>query len=83
MIIKLYLGVVLAIVVSITGTTTFLQNRKSAAIMNTFKNFIPPQCTVFRDGEKVQIDAAKLVPGDIIEVKSGDRIPADFRVLVS
>lgn len=39
---NLYLGIVLAIVVTITGTVTFLQNRKSQAIMNTFKNFIPP-----------------------------------------
>lgn len=80
---NLYLGIVLAVVNFITGFVTFLQNRKSANIRNTFKNFIPPKCTVYRDGTKQSIDAAKLIPGDIIEVRGGDRIPADIRVILS
>lgn len=36
---------------------------------------------VIRDGEKNIIDAEEVVVGDLVEVKSGDRIPADIRVI--
>lgn len=36
---------------------------------------------VFRDGKRVTLDADKLVPGDIVAIKSGDRLPADMRLL--
>lgn len=49
--------------------------------MTSFKNFIPPKCTTYRNGKKVQINASELVPGDIVEIKSGDRIPADIRII--
>lgn len=49
--------------------------------MEKFKNLIPPQAKVWRDGVKKSVDASLLVPGDIIEVDGGDKIPADIRVL--
>ena len=51
--------------------------------MEGFKNFIPPKCTVIRDGKALNVPAAKLVTGDLIEVKVGDRIPADMRITMS
>ena len=36
---------------------------------------------MFRDGEKVTIKAEELVVGDIVEIKFGDRVPADVRIL--
>jgi sodium/potassium-transporting ATPase subunit alpha len=41
---------VLILVVVITGVITFFQNQKSEAIMDAFKNFIPPETLVIRDG---------------------------------
>ena len=41
----------------------------------------PQQALVIREGEKVQINAEEVVAGDLIEVKGGDRIPADVRVV--
>lgn len=38
---------------------------------------------VIRDGEKLQINAELVVLGDLVEVKGGDRIPADLRVISS
>ena len=50
--------------------------------MASFKNFVPPQCYVWRDNHTVkQVDARKIVRGDIVEVRTGDRIPADLRVI--
>ena len=51
--------------------------------MEGFKNFIPPQCKVIREGRVDVIPAAKIVVGDLIEVKLGDKIPADIRIISS
>ena len=39
------------------------------------------EALVFRDGEWATLNAEEVVVGDIVEVRSGDRIPADFRVI--
>merc|ERR1712172_341655 len=80
---NLYLGVVLTAVVTVTGVFSYYQESKSAAIMESFKNMVPQYALCLRDGEKVTITAAELTLGDIIEVKFGDRMPADMRVLES
>jgi len=51
--------------------------------MEGFKSFIPPKCKTLRNGKIELIPAEKLVTGDIVEVKSGDRIPADIRIISS
>ena len=51
--------------------------------MASFKNFLPPMSQVVREGARVFIDATKLVPGDIIIISSGDKIPADVRIIES
>ena len=49
--------------------------------MESFKNLVPQYATVVRDGSKHTIPAEEVVVGDIVEVKGGDRIPADIRVI--
>ena len=49
--------------------------------MAQFKNFIPPRALVIRDGNESSIEAAKLVPGDLIRLKGGENIPADIRIV--
>ncbi|KAM9439243.1 sodium/potassium-transporting ATPase subunit alpha-2 [Clarias gariepinus] len=80
---NLYLGVVLAAVVIITGCFSYYQEAKSSRIMDSFKNMVPQQALVIRDGEKRQINAEEVVLGDLVEIKGGDRIPADLRVISS
>merc|ERR1711937_206188 len=60
---------------------SYYQESKSAKIMESFKNLVPQYALVRRGGEKVNIEAKDLTIGDICEVKFGDRIPADLRVL--
>lgn len=45
------------------------------------KHFHRQQALVIRDGEKMQIVAEQVVVGDLVEVKAGDRIPADLRII--
>merc|ERR1712073_8681 len=78
---NLYLGIVLTAVVTVTGVFSYYQESKSAKIMESFKNLVPQYALVRRDGEKVTISATELTLGDIVEVKFGDRVPADLRVL--
>ncbi|KAH9408569.1 Sodium/potassium-transporting ATPase subunit alpha-1, partial [Tyrophagus putrescentiae] len=78
---NLYLGIVLSVVVIITGCFSYYQESKSSAIMESFKNLVPQYATVVRDSQKHTIPAEEVVVGDIVEVKGGDRIPADIRVI--
>merc|ERR1712198_198901 len=78
---NLYLGIVLSAVVTVTGIFSYYQESKSDKIMESFKNLVPQYALVRRGGEKVTIPASELTLGDVVEVKFGDRIPADIRVL--
>lgn len=78
---NLYLGLVLAIVVFVTGCFAYLQERKSSKIMDSFKRMVPQYARVIRDGIKDTIPADEVVVGDLVEVGAGDRVPADIRVI--
>lgn len=78
---NLYLGIVLAVVVIVTGVFQYYQESKSDAIMESFKKMVPQQALVIRNGKKEQITARELVLGDIVEVKGGDSLPADLRLI--
>ena len=78
---NLYIGVALVVVVVVTGLFTFYQENKSSKIMESFANMVPQYALCIRDGEKVNIKAEELTVGDVIDVKFGDRVPADIRVV--
>merc|ERR1719410_385792 len=78
---NLYLGIVLSAVVTVTGIFSYYQESKSDKIMESFKNLVPQYALVRRGGEKVNIKAEELTLGDVVEIKFGDRIPADVRVV--
>ena len=80
---NLYLGIVLSVVVIVTGIFSYYQENKSSRIMESFKNMVPQYALVIRDNEKLTLKAEELTLGDIIEVKFGDRVPADIRVIES
>lgn len=78
---NLYLGLVLLIVVLLTGCFAYLQERKSSRIMDSFKRMVPQHARVIRDGVKDTISADEVVVGDLVEVCAGDRVPADIRIV--
>ncbi|KFM66853.1 Sodium/potassium-transporting ATPase subunit alpha, partial [Stegodyphus mimosarum] len=80
---NLYLGIVLSVVVIVTGVFSYYQEAKSSKIMESFKNMVPQYAIVIRDGQKLTMPAEDVVVGDIVEVKGGDRIPADMRIISS
>jgi len=76
-------GISLFAVVMIAGGFSYYQEFKSSKIVNSFKNMIPQFTTVWRDGNRCELDVSSIVVGDIIEVKYGDKVPADIRIIES
>nr|CAH7743770.1 unnamed protein product [Callosobruchus chinensis] len=80
---NLILGIVLMVVVIVTGGFMYFQEHKSQKIMESFANMVPPKATVIRGGEVLSIVSKDVVPGDLVDLKFGDRIPADIRITES
>ncbi|OGN01631.1 MAG: hypothetical protein A3G51_04035 [Candidatus Yanofskybacteria bacterium RIFCSPLOWO2_12_FULL_43_11b] len=59
----------------------FYQEYKAERALAELKTYLKQRARVIRDGIEREIDAAELVPGDIIHLAQGDRIPADGRLL--
>ncbi|CAG0888916.1 unnamed protein product [Darwinula stevensoni] len=78
---NLYLGIALAAVVIITGGFSYYQEATSYRIMESFKNMVPQYAVVHRGNQTLTVRAEELVVGDIVDVKFGDRIPADIRII--
>lgn len=79
----LALAVVLIIVVMVTTIFQSYQEGKSDKVMAALKALSPASVFVFRDGELQNVPAESLVPGDIVKVTGGDKVPADVRVITS
>jgi Ca2+-transporting ATPase len=59
----------------------FYQEFKAEKALEELKTYLKPRTRVIRDGVEREIDAAVLVPGDVIRLSQGDRIPADGRLI--
>ena len=73
-------GLILA-VVCINVTIGLVQEGKAEKAADALSSMLAPHCTVIRDGVKATLDADQLVVGDIVFIMSGDRVPADLRLL--
>jgi magnesium-transporting ATPase (P-type) len=73
-------GVILGVVV-INAFIGFLQEGKAEAALEAIRGMLSLRAQVLRGGHRREIDAAELVPGDIVFLVSGDRVPADLRLI--
>ena len=73
-------GVILAVVL-INTLIGFLQEGKAERALDAIRQMLSPQATVVRGGERQQVDAAEIVPGDVVFLQAGDKVPADLRLL--
>ncbi len=86
--IKLYLGSwvdagVIFGVVLLNAIIGFIQENKALSALNALTKALITEATVLRSGKKQRINAQQLVPGDIVLLQSGDKVPADIRLLHS
>jgi calcium-translocating P-type ATPase len=73
-------GVILAVVLA-NALVGFVQEGKAEAAMAAIRDMLAPRANALRDGRRVSIDGADIVPGDIILLEAGDKVPADLRVI--
>ncbi len=74
-------AVAIFVIVVLAGVLGFLQEYHAGKAIASLRKMASPNATVLRDGIETIIPSRELVPGDIILLKSGDRIPVDARVL--
>ncbi len=72
-------GVILGVVV-VNAVIGFVQEGKAENALKAIRRMLSPQAVVLRDGQRATIPADELVPGDVVLMQSGDKVPADLRL---
>jgi len=72
---------VILVVVVLNVVIGFVQEGKAEKALQAIRHLLAPHAVVLRDGRQQDIDAADLVPGDVVLLASGDSLPADVRLL--
>ena len=73
-------GVIFGVVI-INAMIGFIQEGRAEQALDAFRDMLSPHAIVTRAGERHEIPAEDLVPGDIVHLASGDRVPADLRLI--
>lgn len=76
-------GLVVAAVVVLNTVIGFVQEFRAGKAIEALSRMVPENATVVRAGDKRAVPAAELVPGDVVEIASGDKVPADMRLVSS
>lgn len=74
-------GMVVLAVVVVNSIIGFIQEYKAGKAIEALSNMVPENATVIRNGNIITIPVVEIVPGDIVQVAAGDRIPADMRII--
>lgn len=74
-------AITISAIVVLNGLLGFAQEWKAERSLAALQNMLSPRCNVLRDGREQEIDAALLVPGDIVQLETGDHVPADLRLV--
>ena len=68
-------------VVVINAVIGFLQEGKAESALEAIRQMLAPRALAMRDGHRIGLPARELVPGDVVYLQSGDKVPADLRLL--
>lgn len=74
-------AVCITLALSIVITVGIVQEYRSEKSLEALNKLVPPTCHLIRDGQQEDVFATELVPGDIVLLTMGDRVPADLRVI--
>ncbi|WP_086466069.1 HAD-IC family P-type ATPase [Oceanibaculum nanhaiense] len=73
-------AVILAVVI-LNAIIGFVQEGRAEKALDAIRGMIDPHATVLRDGRRLTVSAEQIVPGDVVLVEAGDRVPADLRLI--
>ncbi|MCI3278237.1 cation-translocating P-type ATPase [Streptomyces cylindrosporus] len=76
-------AVVITVVLQINAVLGYLQERRAERSLEALRRMLVPTARVRRDGTEQVVEADTLVPGDVVLLEAGDRVPADGRLLVA
>lgn len=71
----------IVLIVLVNAVLGFLQEYKTEKTLEALKNMAAPTAKVIRDGQEIEIPAADVVPGDLLVLAAGDRVPADAQIV--
>ena len=74
-------AVAVVVVILLNAGFAFAQEMQAERAVEALANYLPERATVLRDGQRAEIEAAGLVPGDVLVVEEGHRVSADARLL--
>ena len=80
---ELFEPALIVLIVVLNAVMGVMQESKAEKALDALKNMSAPHARVIRNGQEMIVDAADLVPGDIIRLEAGDFVPADARLLHS
>lgn len=78
---NLALAIVLVAVFVIQAAFNAWQDWSSSRVMASITTMLPDHCLILRDGAQVTVVASEVVPGDILYIKAGNKLPADVRLV--
>src|SRR5690554_6528234 len=74
-------GLTIFAIVILNGFMGFIQEYRAEKSLDELKKLASPRARVIRDGRIEEIDSRELVPGDLLLLERGDKVPADARIL--
>ncbi|MGE6777616.1 HAD-IC family P-type ATPase [Vreelandella titanicae] len=72
---------VIVAVVLVNALVGFIQEGKAEKALSAIRNLIAPHAYLVREGRRVEVPVEEIVPGDIVSLEPGDRVPADLRLI--
>src|SRR4030043_1929064 len=79
--VEIAVSIVILVIVLFAAGLGFIQEYRAEGAMEALKRMAAPTASVLRGGKEIEVNAHELVPGDIILLKTGDRVPADARLI--
>jgi len=74
-------AIVIMIIVVLSAVLGFTQEYRSERALEALRNMLSPTASVLRDGKESGIPAKEIVPGDVLVLRAGDKVPADARLI--